>query len=201
MNHTTLFQNTASNILPYDGSVIYRNNFLSKKEADDYFQYFLKNIPWQQDVVNLFGKTITMQRKMAWFSDSLKPYTYSNKTHDALPFDDQLQKIKNKITNETDAMFNACLANLYANGGQGMGWHQDNEPEIVPLSAIVSISLGAERPFHFRHIQSGETVKLLLHHGSILIMNGNTQTFWKHQLPKALKVKEQRINFTFRRMK
>ena len=167
----SLFNNTPSNVLPYSGNAEYHEHFLSPTDANFYFKELWHQTPWQNDVVTMFGKTIITVRKMAWYSDQLKPYTY-----------------------------NACLLNLYQNGAQSMGWHQDNESEISAQSSIASLSLGAARPFQFRHIQSGETIKLMLHHGSLLNMFGETQLFWKHQLPKALKIKKPRINLTFRHM-
>jgi alkylated DNA repair dioxygenase AlkB len=95
--------------------------------------------------------------------------------------------------------FNACLANLYADGSQGMGWHQDNEKELDD-SAIASVSLGAERRFDFRHIHSRQKVSVFLEQGSLLLMKGSTQKYWQHQLPKSAKVTTPRINLTFRRV-
>ena len=37
--------------------------------------------------------------------------------------------------------------------------------------------------------------------GSLLLMAGETQEYWKHGLPKMLRVKAPRINITFRLMK
>lgn len=195
-----LFKKSPLNILPYDGNAVYQEFFLNVKEADEFFHFFLNNTPWKNDVVKLFGKKIITARKMAWFSNQQKSYTYSGQTHTSLPFTEPLHLLRQKIEMQTGATFNACLLNLYQNGTQAMGWHQDNESEIREQSSIVSLSLGAARPFQFRHIKSGETVKLILHHGSILNMFGETQNFWKHQLPKAQKVKEIRINLTFRDM-
>ena len=52
------------------------------------------------------------------------------------------------ITNEK---YNACLLNLYHNGEEAMGWHCDNEKEIVTNSSIASLSIGASRKFSFKH--------------------------------------------------
>lgn len=200
MMQKSLFNNTPSNILPCSGNAEYHEHFLSPTDANFYFKELWHQTPWQNDVVTMFGKTITTGRKMAWYSDQLKPYTYSKQSHQALPFTEQLHQLRLKIEQYTGASYNACLLNLYQNGTQSMGWHQDNEPEISAQSSIASLSLGAVRPFQFRQIQSGETIKLMLHHGSLLNMFGETQLFWKHQLPKALKIKNPRINLTFRHM-
>jgi len=39
-----------------------------------------------------------------------------------------------------------------------------------------------------------------LEHGSILLMKGDTQNSWVHTLPKSTKIKEPRINLTFRKV-
>jgi len=39
-----------------------------------------------------------------------------------------------------------------------------------------------------------------LHHGSLLVMSGATQTHWLHRLPQTKTVNKPRINLTFRTM-
>lgn len=63
---------------------------------------------------------------------------------------------------------------------------------------IASISLGAERKFVFKHKESKETISHILEQGSLLVMKGDTQQYWQHSLPKTKKIKEPRINLTFR---
>ena len=41
-------------------------------------------------------------------------------------------------------------------------------------------------------------LELILEHGSLLLMQGETQTNWLHQIPKTTKHVEKRINLTFR---
>ena len=81
-----------------------------------------------------------------------------------------------------------------------MGWHADDEKEIVPNSSIASISIGAERKFSFKHKHSKQRIDIVLENGSLLNMRGPVQKFWLHSLPKTTKVLDQRINLTFRKM-
>jgi alkylated DNA repair dioxygenase AlkB len=81
-----------------------------------------------------------------------------------------------------------------------MGWHSDDEREIVPNSSIASLSIGAERKFSFKHKATKETQSLLLQNGSLLEMAGSLQQNWWHALPKSKKVNGPRINLTFRQM-
>ena len=82
-----------------------------------------------------------------------------------------------------------------------MGWHSDNEKEIIENSSIVSLSFGADRKFSFKNKKTKQTISLILENGSLLEMKENTQKNWLHALPKTKKTKNIRINLTFRQMK
>jgi len=84
-----------------------------------------------------------------------------------------------------------------------MGWHQDNEKELGKNPVIASISFGETRPFQLKHISRADLKKtnIPLTPGSLLLMQGTTQHFWKHQIPKTSKPINSRINLTFRNIK
>jgi hypothetical protein len=42
-------QNTHSNMLPYEGEVIYLGSVFNRKEITSYYQNLLQQIPWQND--------------------------------------------------------------------------------------------------------------------------------------------------------
>jgi alkylated DNA repair dioxygenase AlkB len=92
------------------------------------------------------------------------------------------------------------LLNLYHNGEEAMGWHSDNEKEIIANSTIASLSIGASRKFSFKHKVTKETISIQLENGSLLEMKGTIQSHWLHALPKSKKITESRINLTFRQM-
>ncbi len=202
MNSNNLFDfnNEHNNLLPYDGEVNYYGQIFTDDIAIQYFNSLLNNIHWQNDSVKIFGKTHITKRKMAWYSIDNQSYTYSGATKNALPFLVELFEIKNHIEKLTDETFNSCLANLYHDGQEGMGWHTDNEAEIVKYSAIASISFGAERYFHLKHKATKELFKFKLETGSLLIMKGETQENWLHSMPKSMKIVSPRINLTFRKL-
>ena len=83
-----------------------------------------------------------------------------------------------------------------------MGWHSDDEGELGEQPTIASLSLGGTRRFLLKHKYRKELapVKLALGHGSLLIMRGQTQMYWKHQIPKTKRPVDARINLTFRRI-
>lgn len=191
---------TPVNLLPCDGQANYYGPVLTPVQAEQCFQALLAEVLWQQDSVQMFGNIITTARKVAWYGDG-GSYSYSGTTKQALPWTPQLSYLKAQIESLTCETFNACLLNLYHDGSEGVGWHSDNEPELVENAAIASVSLGAERRFLFKHRQSGQRIAVQLETGSLLVMQGATQRCWLHQLPKSKKVLAPRINLTFRQMK
>src|SRR5947207_545522 len=96
--------------------------------------------------------------------------------------------------------YNAVLLNLYRDGGDSVGWHSDHEAGLGDCPTIASLSLGATRCFQFRHRRTKETITLELSEALWLVMAGETQRFWVHQVPKTTAAVERRINLTLRRM-
>lgn len=191
---------TPENLLPYDGIAIYYGVVFNEQEANKICKDLFETIPWKQDEVVLFGKKIITKRKVAWYADAGITYTYSGVIKAGLDWTSALMDIKQKVEAHTGARYNACLLNLYHEGEEGMGWHQDNEKEMVAGSSIASLSFGAVRKFAFKHVRTNERLDIQLAHGSLLDMKGAIQTNWYHSLPKTTRVKQMRINLTFRLM-
>jgi len=185
-----------------DSNIQYYPNFISKEKADAFFEVFKKNIPWQQDNIKVFGKVYAQPRLTSLYGNNGRPYSYSNITMKPNQFTPQLLEIKKKIETITEEQFTTCLLNLYRDGNDSNGWHADNEKELGKNPVIASISLGQERFFHLKHRTKKELKhKLLLEHGSLLLMKGETQHHWLHQIPKTKKPIAERINLTFRVIK
>jgi alkylated DNA repair dioxygenase AlkB len=188
------------NLLPYDGIAIYHGVVFDEQKANGICKNLLDTIPWNQDEVLMFGKKIITKRKVAWYADAGITYTYAGVKKSGLQWTEPLLEIKQKVESITGASYNACLLNLYHEGEEGMGWHRDNEKEIVAESSIASLSLGAVRKFAFKHAKTNERLDIELANGSLLDMKGPIQQNWYHSLPKTMRIKQLRINLTFRRM-
>ena len=194
IEHTTLKQ------LP-DSKMSYIPNFLSSDLATQYFEELLNCIPWRQDPITLFGKTHPQPRLTSLHAHTLDSYSYSGIVMRPQPMTETLQQIENKIYKLCDASFTTVLLNMYRNGKDSNGWHADDEPELGKNPVIASVSLGAPRFFHIRHNHDPkQRYKLILEHGSLLLMGGATQHFWKHQVAKTSKKVGPRINLTFRKV-
>jgi len=188
------------NFINQDGQAHYFGKIINAEQNDKYFNELLNKIEWTSEKLVMFGKEITTKRKVAFYRDSLMSYTYSNKTKQALTWTPLLMEIKQLVSSYTGSNYNACLLNLYHDGEEGMGWHSDDEKEIIPNSSIASLSLGAERKFSIKHKVTKETHSILLENRSLLEMLGSFQKHWLHSMPKSKKIVAPRINLTFRQM-
>lgn len=193
-----LFSNEETNLLPYNGTVNYYGRVLEIEENNRLFQYLLSEIPWKNDEAIIFNKHIVTKRKIAWYGDKEYAYKYSGTTKYGLIWTKELLKLKKVIEDKINCEFNSCLLNLYPTGEEGMAWHSDDEKSLGKNTTIASITFGSERYFSFKHKKTNQKVKVLLEHGSLLIMKGVTQSYWLHRLPPTSKVRSPRINLTFR---
>ena len=185
-----------------DAEIIYYSQFFDTELADSIFAQLTHDIPWQQDDIRVFGKIYPQPRLTALFGNEGKPYSYSNITMQPHPWNLLLQKLKTQIEAVAETTFTTVLLNQYRDGKDSNGWHADNEKELGINPIIASVSFGAERTFQLKHNTIKDLKKsIVLQHGSLLLMKGTTQHFWKHQIPKTAKPIGTRINGTFRVIK
>ena len=184
-----------------NGEYILVKDFIPQKEADAILQSLIKHINWRQENIRMFGKNIAIPRLTAWYGDQNMNYNYSGINNDPNPWTSELQGLKAKVEQATNATFNSVLLNQYRNGNDSVSWHADNEPELGLNPIIASVNLGATRVFKLRHNITKEVIKLELTHGSLLVMGGELQHYWQHAVPKTKKVLDTRINLTFRLIK
>jgi alkylated DNA repair dioxygenase AlkB len=182
-----------------DAEISYYPHFFDEQKSGELFLELLQTIPWQQDDIKVFGKIHSQPRLTALFGNDGKSYTYSNINMQPHPWNPLLLDLKQKVTAISKIEFTTVLLNLYRDGKDSNGWHADNEKELGTNPVIASLSFGAARYFHLQHNQNKKLkLKLLLEPGSLLLMKGTTQHFWKHQIPKTAKPVAPRINLTFR---
>ena len=184
-----------------DAEFIYFPNFFTIEKADLFFETLLKDTPWQHDEISIFGKKIAQPRLTSLYGNEGKPYGYSNIVMHPHPFNSTLTFIKDEIENKVNEKFTTVLLNLYRNEKDSNGWHADNEKELGRDPIIASLSLGEERVFQIKHNSNKEAKRTItLQHGSLLLMKNGAQVHYKHQIPKASKPKNSRINLTFRKI-
>lgn len=161
----------------------------------------------KQEEIQIYGKRVNTPRLYSVFTEEGVSYKFSGITHTGNPFPTEILEIKGRIEQLIESEYNLCLVNLYRDGKDYIGYHSDNERDIVPQSSIASVSFGATRDFIIRpkkkykeKFSDKSPYKIQLEHGDLLIMAGDIQTYYEHSLPKRLKVKDRRINLTFRKI-
>ncbi|KRG35724.1 alpha-ketoglutarate-dependent dioxygenase AlkB family protein [Psychrobacter sp. P11G3] len=191
------------NLLPYGGKVNDLGVIID--DATALYNTLRNELPWQSDIVTLFGKTHITTRKIVWMGDTDADYQYSGHVRQTVPWSDIVFHVKQKIEQAlveigVIANFNTCLLNYYPSGADGMGYHADDEKELGHQPVVASLSLGATRKFVFKHKKTQDKVELYLESGQLVVMHGDTQTFWKHTITKTKTVDAGRISLTFRHM-
>ena len=178
--------------------IISYEKFINTSDADRIFSSALNEIPWESSTIKMYGKEVLIPRLQCWVGDPGCEYAYSGKSLQRYDFFEPLIEIRSLIQNQLGIYFNSVLANLYRDGNDSMGFHADDEPELGNNPVIASLSLGVERPLVFQNKDKTETKKFGQPHGSLMLMQGATQSTWKHGIRKSKKILEPRINFTFR---
>lgn len=197
MNAQTLFSPNKPNLLA--GLLDYRPLFYSADESQAYLNLLGNTIVWKQEELRIYGRLVKTPRLTAWYGDAGIAYTYSGMRFEALPWNDELLAIKRKLEAAFGAKFNSVLLNLYRDGRDSMGWHSDDEPELGQNPIIASVNFGQERRFDFRS-KPDHSLKqsIMLGNGSVLLMKGDIQHNWQHQVAKSARPMKERINLTFR---
>lgn len=150
--------------------ITYEAGFMPEDDADKFLRMLTRDTPFQRETFN--GKPI--DRATCAYGDIGVQY-------------------------RCDVRFNFALVTLYPNGVASLGYHSDDEPDLVPGAPIASLSLGATRAFSVRRKGGSQTMFTVdLEHGSLLRMTGATQRHYQHCVPKRLRVTDPRINITFR---
>ena len=184
-----------------DATIEFFPHFLSETQADFLFEVLYNQPTWQQDTIKVFGKTYPQPRLTALYGNNGLPYSYSNITMYPHPLTPEVEMLMQQIKSVCSAEFTSVLMNLYRDGSDSNGWHSDDEKALGNQPTIASWSLGGSRMFHLRHkYQKKLRHSIELTHGSLLLMSGETQHQWQHQIPKTKKEVGPRINLTFRKV-
>jgi len=174
------------------GLLLYDEAFLPPDLAGRHFAELRDTAPWEQKKA-AFGRM--QPRLTASYGDEGVTYFYSGTENKALPWTPTMLEIKQKIE-AVRGRYNYCLLNRYRSGADSVGLHADDEPGMG--NVIGSLSLGATRTFRIRHTKSKETRAFPAGNGTLIIMAGTMQHFWKHEVPKTTENVAERINLTFR---
>ena len=172
----------------------YLSSFLDGEEESK-LQTFLASdeLQWCVEKFSIFGRETLAPRETLWFGDRGINYRYTGADHVAEGWPAPIQAARQIIQASVGHGFNFVIVNRYRSGEDYMGWHRDNERGCT--GPIASLSLGAARTFKLATSEH-DLHEIELEHNSLLLFNGAL----RHQLPKRKRIKEPRLNLTFRQI-
>ncbi|KAG6810266.1 hypothetical protein H0H92_012643 [Tricholoma furcatifolium] len=178
-----------------DAEVFYVPDFVDESTAAQWYTGLL-----ELDSCT-FMHIVVVHERIAYATDENLKLKYSGQqTVMNYTYPPLLRQIQDEVEGKLGVKFNHVLLNLYENGSIYIGKHRDNVEERV----IAAVSLGAPRTFVMaydplngaktnrptaKRARSEPTPPLLkkrwtLKSGSLVVMQGDTQLFWKHEIPK-----------------
>lgn len=197
-----LFENSGLERLPIDDAevLLQRGIDLGKPYAL-LIDKLIEVTSWRQQEIKIYGKKYLQPRLSAWYGN--EAYSYSGIFLKPEPWTGVLLELKHRVESIIGHQFNSVLLNYYRDQNDSMGMHSDDESELGKAPVIASLSLGEERSFLLRHKYRKDinTIKLPLSSGSLLVMKGDTQSYWKHGIAKTRKPCGPRVNLTFRNIR
>ena len=176
----------------------YQRMTLSAQKSLSLFYHLQQNLPWQQPITTVYGRTGPIPRLQCFISDNEIEYGYSHSKLIIEPWPVILLAMRERLERHLKQPLNSLLVNYYRDGCDTMGWHSDDEIELGPKPTIVCVSLGAERVLKLKHKATNKVTDLKLHSGSTLIMHGDSQRDYQHAIPKQTTLAHPRISLTFR---
>ncbi|MCH4562907.1 MULTISPECIES: alpha-ketoglutarate-dependent dioxygenase AlkB family protein [Halomonas] len=178
---------------------------LGEPDAGRALERLDRELAWQRPRLRLYGREHPIPRRQVWMGSPDAHYRYSGRDFTPAPWHPEVARIREAVIARLalaglDVDFNSVLLNRYQGGGERMGWHSDDEPELGPEPLIAAVSLGAARPLRFRWKQrEHEGFNAWLPHDSLLLMGPGVQRRLQHALLPR-RIPGLRISLTFRRI-
>lgn len=179
----------------------YEPRFLDSELADDLLNHCLIDLPWREELVKMFGQTFVAPRLSCAIADDGCTYRYRGSQSDPIRFTRQLDALRQKLRFELNVPFNYALATQYRSGGDYVGWHTDDERDLVPGQTIANVSLGEARDFRIRNQDRSIDRRITTVHGSLLFMRGDILNTTKHSLVRTRRVVGPRVVLSFREVR
>lgn len=176
------------------GEVTYRPGFLDPDETEALAAELLATTRFHADVRLMYGRRVPVPRESAARGDRMPQ-----------PWTPLLEAVRDRLAAVLSERFDYVYVNRYRDGRDSVAWHGDRDGDANGCCTIASLSLGATRRFDLRPAPASglprRTIGLDLEDGDLLVMAGETQRWWEHRVAKDPRVREERLNLTFRQLR
>ena len=181
-------------------SLINITKIFDDTEADDIFKY-LSQLPYQYHKKYMrFNKLAKVPRGQASFTLSSNIH-YNYKVAGGSPpnivADCRMKDIIIKVNERLGTNFNTCLMNVYKDGDDCIGFHQDNEDGWAKHSGFATVAFGVTRDIQIKSSQI-KTVNIPHIRGHCIYFRYPANRIYQHSVPKRRKVISTRISLTLR---
>ena len=183
--------------------------FLRREQADQALHQLLPSSDsCEVDYMQLYtNKASPLPRLMATQAEADKEgytpiYRFPVNRQDRVPtsaFSPTCQRVRRRVERATAQLTNHLVVNLYRGRDDYIGLHTDKPLDIAKNSKIISVSLGAQRQMTLRSHCGRREQRVLLPHGSLLLLGPETNSQWHHSIPRAKGPVAPRVSLTFRR--
>lgn len=170
------------------GTIVYLPAVFTRDESERIFGVLRNEIPWESDRRWMYDREVDVPRLTAHYG--------------VPPFPPVLEEIRARIEPLVGTAIERIGLNFYRNERDSVAWHNDRIAEYGMAPTIALASFGATRRMLLRTkptVPRKRSLSLDLEPGSVLLMQGNSQLFWDHAIPKEKKPIGPRISVALRK--
>jgi len=112
--------------------------------------------------------------------------------------------ITNNFEGWNHSKINSSLINFYRNGNDYIKYHADDELVFGSNPTVSMLTFGCERTLKFKRNKKSESElnkSFKVKSGSLFIMAGAVQKYYKHGIEKDKEISDMRYSITFREHK
>lgn len=152
--------------------------------------------PEEYHQITMHGRAVKTPR---WQQAYGRNYEYTGRVNEALPMTPELAPFLAWAKASFHERLNGLLLNWYDGQlGHYIGPHHDSIKGMVVGAPIVTVSLGETRVFRLTLPHTRTRRDFPAPDGTVFVMPYDTNLAWKHEVPKSVKAKKQRISITVR---
>jgi alkylated DNA repair dioxygenase AlkB len=192
--------NLPETLVQHDGEMYLLVYFISEDEAWNYHIRLFKELDWRVEESVIGKHLVKIPRLIRWYGDPWADYIYMGITRQPQSWLPVLKELKVRIEEQTGKSFNGLLANQYRNEHDFLNWRSDDEPGLGTEPVIATLNFGEKRLLKARNKNTAATIEVPLTNGSLLVMAGKFQQYWRHCVTKPIIHKNNHINLSFRKI-
>ncbi len=170
------------------GTIVYTPAVFSKEESERLFVALRDGIAWHAERRWMYERRVDVPRLVAYYETP--------------PFPPALENIRERVEPLTGVAIERIGLNFYRDERDSVAWHNDRIAEYGTEPTIALVSFGATRRMLLRTKPAAPRRRALaidLEPGSLLLMQGTSQIFWDHSIPKERRATGPRISVALRK--